>query len=211
VTSHRPLRALRRVAGPAAVVLTLTVLVPGITGCDPAEAGSAALVGDVRITERQVHDDAAEVLDVVERIQAAPPDGQALLRALVQNRVTAQLVDVAAAREGVSVSQGEVDRLILDAGGLEALTVGFAQAEGEWIPASGIEDSARTFLLRVELGQQLAPGGTDEEQAAATNEYLEELSGELGVDVSSRYGSWDAAASQVVAAPDDLSEPAAGE
>lgn len=209
MTPHRPFRALRRVAGPAALALALTLAVPALTGCDPAEAGAAALVGSYRITERQVQTDASDVREAIEEAGAAAPAGDALLLATVQRRITARLTTVAAEREGITVTQGEIDRLIQDSGGREAVNESLAQGNG--VPAAEVDAFARTYLQLQKLGAELAPTAAEEQQAAAARQYLGELSEELGVDVSPRYGTWDATEVVVVPTPNDLSEPADAE
>lgn len=209
MTPHRPLRALRRVAGPAALALALTGAVPALTGCDPAQAGAAALVGSYRISEQQVQTDASDVLDAIDQVQGEPIEGGALLRATVQRLVVARLVTVAAVREGITVTPGEVDQIIEDSGGRDAVTQTLAQSQG--VPASDIDALARTSLQVQKLGVALAPAAPPSQQSAAAVEYLTRLSEELGVDISSRYGSWDAAQLSVVPAPNDLAEPASAD
>lgn len=209
MTPHRPLRALRRVAGPAALALALTAAVPALTGCDPAQAGAAALVGGYRISEQQVQTDASDVLDAVDQSQGEPIEGGALLRATVQRLVVARLATVAAVREGITVTPGEVDQIIEANGGRDAVTQTLAQRQG--VPASDVDAFARTSLQLEKVGVALAPAGTPEQQSTAAVEYLTALSEELGVDISTRYGAWDSAGLSVVPAPDDLSEPASAD
>lgn len=205
MSAHRPHR-LHSVAAAALVGVVVTLL----AGCDPAAAGAAALVGGYKITENEIQGDATAIRDVVDRIEGQQPAGAALLPALVQNRVRTRLVTVAAAREGVTVTQGEIDQLVLANGGLEILAERLAQADGQWVPPDGVEDAARTLLLQQELAVKLAPAGSPQDQAVAVTEYLSDLAEELGVEISARYGTWDPALISVGPLPNDLSEPASG-
>ena len=85
----------------------------------------------------------------------------------------------------------------------------FATADQQWVPASGVDDAARVFLIQQALAEKLAPGKSTTEQATVLQKYFADLSKEIGVSVSPRYGSWDAAKVAVVAPLNDLSSPAA--
>lgn len=209
MTPNRPTRGLgSRALRRTAVLVALVALTGVLSGCDPAQAGAAALVGGYKITDQQVQTDATDVLDAIGAAGGVAPSGDALLRATVQRRVTSRLVSVAAEREGVTVTQGEIDQLIEGSGGRETVAQGLAQAEGQWVPPSQVDDAARTYLLMQKLGVELAPNGTEQDQTLALQQYLVALSEELGVDVSPRYGAWDDSSFQVTGPLDDLSTPA---
>lgn len=202
MTVRRPIRAVLVAAGLAAAVV-------GLSACNPAEAGSAAVVGSNRVTESTIARDAKDVIAQIEAQQAVPPATDALLRELVQRQVDIRLFNAAAAREGITVTQGQVEALITQAGGRATVEKSFATADQQWAPASGVDDAARVFLIQQALAQKLAPGKSTAEQAAALQTYLADLSKQIGVSVSPRYGSWDAAKASVVAPVNDLSSPAA--
>jgi hypothetical protein len=187
VTVRRPIRALLVAAGLAAAVV-------GLSACNPAEAGSAAVVGSNRVTESTIARDAKDVIAQIEAQQAVPPATDALLRELVQRQVDIRLYNAAAKREGITVTNVEKS---------------FATADQQWVPASGVDDAARVFLIQQALAQKLAPGKSTTEQATVLQKYFADLSKEIGVSVSPRYGSWDAAKVAVVAPLNDLSSPAA--
>lgn len=202
MTVRRPIRRLLVAAGLAAAVV-------GLSACNPAEAGSAAVVGPTRVTEATVMQDAKEVLAQIQAQNAPAPSTDVLLRELVQRQVDIRLYNEAARREGITVTQGQVEALITQAGGRTNVENSFATADQQWVPASGVDDAARVYLIQQALVEKLAPGQSTTEQAAALQKYLSDLSKEIGVSVSSRYGSWDAAKVAVVAPVNDLSSPAA--
>jgi len=184
-----------------------TALVVVLAACDPTETGTAALVGGFRISETDVQGDARSVLETVERLKGQPPDGQALLRSLLQRRIVNRLVQVEAARVGVEVTQGDVDRLLAESGGRDQLAERFAQAEGQWAPASAVDDAARSFLLQQRIASSLAAGAGQEEQGQALQQALAALAQEIGVTVSPRFGTWNAQTFEL-STVEDLSRPA---
>jgi hypothetical protein len=202
VTVRRPIRALLVAAGLAAAVV-------GLSACNPAEAGSAAVVGPTRVSEATIMQDAKDVLAQIEAQKAAPPATDALLRELVQRQVDIRLYNAAAKREGITVTQGQVEALITQAGGRTNVENSFATADQQWVPASGVDDAARVYLIQQALAEKLAPGQSATAQATVLQKYFADLSKEIGVSVSPRYGSWDAAKVAVVAPVNDLSSPAA--
>ncbi|HEY5187197.1 MAG TPA: hypothetical protein VIM19_20400 [Actinomycetes bacterium] len=187
----------------------LVAAVVGLSACNPAEAGSAAVVGPNRVTETVIMQDAKEVLAQIQAQNAIAPSTDLLLRELVQRQVDIRLYNAAAVREGITVTQGQVEALITQAGGRANVEKSFATADQQWVPASGVDDAARVFLIQQGLVEKLAPGKSTTEQAAALQKYLADLSKQVGVSVSPRYGSWDAAKASVVAPVNDLSSPAA--
>jgi hypothetical protein len=203
----RSRRARRSVA--AAALLALAVV--GLSACDPREAGSAAVVGGYRVTETSVNHDAEAVLKAFDKAGTPPPANDTLLRTLIDRAVDDQLVAVAAKREGITVTQGQIDTLIDDNGGRVKLSAAFATRDGLWLPPGQIDDLARSSLAQVGLGNKLAPGGTATAIDAAVTAYKAKLAKELGVSISPRYGSWDPKTLQITGNLDDLSVPAAGE
>jgi hypothetical protein len=194
-------RLLAAVPLAAAAVLVLTA-------CDPRQAGSAAVVGSTRITESQVQADAQESLDTLKAVGGDVPDTADLIRAQVEFRVDTHLVDVAAARQGVHVTQGQVDELISASGPEEQLIKSLVEQQNLWLPPSQVDALAREYLQQQALGTKLAPGKTTDEQNKAVTEYVTKIADELGVTVSPRYGEFDFANLRITPGLDDLSVPA---
>ena len=193
-----------------ALVPVAVVGVLALTGCDPRQAGSAAVVDKTRVTESQVDADAKAVIAQLTKDGAQVPSTDALLKAQVEFQVDARLVAIAARRQGIVVTQGQIDDLISTSGGRAALRKQLAAQENLWLPPGQLDALAREFLTQQALGPRLAPGKTTDEQTQAVNDYITKLAGEVGVTVSPRYGTFDPKTLRIGAQPDDLSIPAGG-
>lgn len=191
-------RPLTRLAGAA-------VLLFALAGCGGAvTAGSAAVLGDSRITTTEVADQVAEVQRA--RGQEAGQPDIILTQEVVRRLVLLDLVEQAAARQGVEVTEGEIDaaRLQFEAqfGGREALEQAFLDSG---VPPSQIDSEIRLNVTATELQAALVPDGTPEEQSAALFDYIVTLSEELGTTIAARFGTWIPADLQVGPPPSDLS------
>lgn len=195
-STRMPRRALAVVA---AALVTVT-----LSACDPKEAGSAAVVGGYRISESQVQDQASQVIDGLHALGGQAPESGALLTSLVGRLVGQRLVDVAGAREDIVITQGQIDSLIEKSGGRKALEDKFLQNPGSWAPSSSLDAQARVFLIQTALAEKIAPGNTAG-AAPAVTKYLADLAKSEGVEISPRYGTWDASKISLGPVSDDLS------
>jgi len=186
------------VAGSAgALVLT--------TACGPMLAGSAAVIGQSRITDETL---ATQVSAVTVPLRV--PESQQVSAAILNRMITQQLVFDLAAGHQISVSPEEVQAFIseqvaLAGGDRQAFEQGLLR---RGIPPAEIEGTARATLLVARLGPVLAPGKGVEEQELATVLAVAELSRKLDTRVSPRFGTWDPELLQVTDTPNDLSTPA---
>jgi hypothetical protein len=202
-----------KAARPTRLLALLPVVVLGavvLSACDPRQTGAAAVVGGTRISESVVNQDAQDVVEALGKSGGQVPSTDALLRAQVEFRVDAALVDMAAAKKGIAITQGQVDRLIESSGGRETLTEQFVAQQDLWLPPDQLDALAREFLTQQALGINLAPGKTTDEQGAAATAYVTQLAKDVGVTVSPRYGTFDTSSLRVGALPNDLSVPAGG-
>ena len=178
----RSTRSLR----PAAVLLVALSAV-ALTGCDPQETGAAAVVGDIRISQGQVD------VAVRETAETAGTVNEDAAPATVTYLVRQALLDEAAAREGIVVTDGQVDELIQSSitdGNIDELYKSAAQQAGR--PPDGLEDYAREVLIEQELAAKLGDGDPSSDASAnAVRSYIRQLSEELGVSVAARYGVWE--------------------
>lgn len=197
-----PKRAALFVAG-----LAIAGLSVGACGGGQA-AGAAAVLGDERVTVSQV----SEALTEVNEGRGLPANtaNATVVQSNVQRLVRANLVEQGAQRLGVSVPEGALDRelltLITNAGSQEALDAALLQSD---IPPSALAAEVQVSLLLNEIGVALAPEADQEVRNTLVFEYLVALSNELGVSVSTRFGSWDAAQLAVAPIPTDVVSPAA--
>ncbi len=129
---------------------------------------------------------------------------------VIQRLVITNLVDQAAQRLDVTVSDGAVDAELLaleaNAGGREALDEALLQSD---IPPIGGSDQVRVSLLVREMGLVLDPAGDPQTQNTSVFEYVVALSQELDVSISPRFGTWNPDQLALGPLPDDLSTPAA--
>lgn len=196
-------RTLTRAAGAAVLVVLLAA-------CGNSLAGNALTVGPTTVSDAQLDAMVTELKDQLALTnQQEPFDEGAATASNVDRLVRSALLEQSAAREGIVVTQGDVDTVIRTTatnnfgGDMAALELQLAQEQN--IPASQVPAFARDFLLQRELGEKLAPGGSAEQVSAALVENLSTLSTEVGAEVSPRFGTWDAASISLTPVPDDLS------
>ena len=196
-------------ARPVRLIAAAAIAALALVGCGSAlSAGSAAVLGKERIATSTV---SAQV-EELNTARGLPADSvnEALTLATIQRLVVTNLVDQAAERLGVSVSEGAIDTEILaleaNAGGREALDESLIQSD---IPPSTLADQIRVSLQVRQMGLALDPGGDPQTQNTAVFEYVVALSEELDVTISARFGTWDPEQLTLGPIPDDLSTPAA--
>lgn len=189
--------ALAGVAGIVAVV---------VSGCGSAVPGAAAMVGDDRISERELTEKVEQVL----RAQGRPVDSasEALVVTTLDRMITTSLVEQIAEQEGVEVTQGELDATLANyaeaTGGQEAFEELLIQQD---LAPESIEDLFRVNILAQKLGMELDPMGSPEAQSSAVLAAVSQFSDDVGTSVSPRYGTWDGASLTVGAIANDLSIP----
>lgn len=182
----------------AAVVGVLCVVT--LAGCGTLKAGSAAIVGDEQLTQADVTD-ATEELDAElaeSGIESSVPTTEVPLY-IVATWVDATLVESLAAKEGVSVTPGELDDAVA---GFDEDVRRQLIAERA-LPPSQFERAVRAFLLQQKLAVQLAPDADPEGQSAALRAAMAETADELGVSVNPRFGTWNASIPGVEPRADD--------
>jgi len=72
------------------------------------------------------------------------------------------------------------------------------------VAPSQVQGIIRLNIQAQQLGVKLLPNGTPEEQGQAVVTALGDLSNELDVTASPRFGVWDSASLQIGATPEDL-------
>lgn len=135
----------------------LAVLV--LTGCGngPLEPGDAAVVGQVRISTDEHQQLTTATLAVPDSLGVSGGTPEALRRTVLSRLVGRELLEVVAAERGVTVSDGDVDRLIAEqveiAGSRQALDEQFERSQR--LPASELEATYREWMLTEVLAEQL--------------------------------------------------------
>lgn len=197
--------SVRRLALAAA---TAAVAVLALSACGSAPAGAAATLGDTRISDSDLTAQVQEVLEA--KGQPADSADASLVQQTLGRMITIRLLDVLAAREGVEVTQGQIDEEYANysaqVGGQEALEEVFLQ---ENVAPSQLESIIRLQIQAQLLGLALAPEGSADEQGTAVFEAASLLSEELDTTIAPRFGTWDPATLSLGPTPEDLSAPPA--
>jgi hypothetical protein len=195
-----------------AATLLLPLLAVGALAACTSKAGSAAVVGDTTISVEDVQASTRELVALAEELGETDVPTADLNRRQVSRLVTEQLIRESAERNGVTVSDAEVDSLVrqtLGSGSREQLAQ--QVAVDELVPVSQFDSFAEVVVLNQKLLEVVAPGVPAEEATPELREELAALSDELDVTVSPRFGSWDAEMLDVGAPPNDLSSPESAE
>jgi len=197
-------RPSKRITRTAAGLVAIAALGLGASGCGVDLAGSAAVVGQQRVTDTQLTEDVAAVTSAL-GIDSSDQVNQIVLDRLIR----ADLFEELATRNDVTVNQGEleafIDETAASVGGREQLETQLLQSSG--VPADSVESFARTFLLQQKIAEKLVPGGDQDQQGEALAGAVIALSEELDTRVSPRFGTWDPARLSVGPIPNDLSAP----
>ena len=187
-----------------AIVVALAGAVLLLSACSTQQAGSAATMGETRITETELNNEVQQVLEA----QGLPLDtaDAAVTSTTLGRMIVIYLVDIVAAREGVAVTQGRIDEslaaYVAEAGDQAAMEASFAQ---QGVAPSQIQDFVELNIQAQDIGIALAPNGSAEEQGAAVFDAVSALSVEMDVTTSPRFGTWDPLTLQVGPVADDLS------
>ena len=174
-----------------------------IAGCGPALSGSAAVVGEERLTDSALSETTTQLTQ-----KLGIPESAQVSQVVLSRWVVADLIDELAVRRGVEVTKGAVDQSISEeterAGGREALEQSALQAG---VVPEMIPEVVRTTLLIDQLSK-ISVTGDDPTGQTGLLVQVQQLSEELQPQVSPRFGTWDAEQLTVGALPDDLSTSA---
>ena len=190
--------------GIAGMVMATSLALTGCAGL--GQAGAAADVGTTQISSETLAADVAAVQE--QRGVPAGTADSALTLSVLQRLIITELVDQAAAAQGITVTQGEIDvataELEAQLGGPEALVTAYLDTD---VPASGIARQVELSLQVRELGTFLAPDADPESQQLAVIQYVTGFGVQEGVEVSPRFGTWEAGPLRIGPLPSDLSTP----
>jgi hypothetical protein len=178
--------------------MSLAFLV-SVTGCDSMHPGAAAVVGDTTIQESELDHfvDALCVSNSVAASQGGAPTDQAatrdLRRTILNVLIQSELATQAAEKNGVSVTDGDVQRRLASGTGLPEQLPPAVEEKLTGL----ITDLVRASLLTAAIGkQQLSSNSatniSGKQAAQAGSTYLTHYAEEVGVDVDPRYGTYSA-------------------
>lgn len=153
-----------------------------LTGC--GLAGSAARVGTERISDTQL---SAQVTDVLTaQGKPATSEDADLIRRVLERMVIITLVDQLAEREGIEVSQGDIERVEGDFIAQSGSRAAFEDAvlQQQVLPPDQIQPYIRLNLQLTKLREM---AGNDDEVFVAG---VVDFGKQVGVEVSPRFGTW---------------------
>lgn len=181
---------LRRTA--AAVALAVLAL----TGCSVNQAGAASVVGGQVVSDSDVASYVDEVRTQLDGIKGATFDEKSATIAGLTQLTRHLILAAAAQKEGITVTQGQVDGFIENvvqtqfSGQRQALVDNLAQQSD--VPESQIPAAARDQLVYNALVSKIAPGASDSTAVSdAFTKYMTPFVAQLGVQVAPRYGTWN--------------------
>jgi hypothetical protein len=193
---------------PAVAVLALAATV---AGCAPTKAGSAAVVGGTAISERGLQNQVRAYLDTLPAATRAKADASL---ATVQTGILAAMIDEAvvgqvAKAKGVVVSQAAISARVQN-----DVTAGGSQLDSQlaalYLTRATLPAFEQTNLQFIALRGAIGAGKLSD-TAAQTKvfDYVVAQAKKLPVQVSPRYGTWDAQKLTVSGGPQSISTPAA--
>jgi hypothetical protein len=139
---------------PVGVFVGLAVTAALVTACGsgPSQVGTALIVGNTSVSVNQVQQELNDLLSSQSAAKQAQAQGQLAQtsRSIVTAHVLHQLVGHAAAREGLTVSDPQIDQLVTQSGGIDkvAQTLGTAPAD--------TRDVVKDVLLEAALARKYA-------------------------------------------------------
>jgi len=185
-----------------AVVFGLVAML--ISACGASEAGSAASISGVKISEAVLADALVDLSNEVSATELGISDAELTLEVL--NRlVISELIRQVGEEAQITVSETEVaaerSRVIKDFGSEAALIqAGLQQA----IAPSLINSVFEISLYVTKIGQNLEPTGSQADQTSAFESFLFSFIETADIQVSPRYGTWDSTRAAVVAPENPL-------
>ncbi|MBI1351960.1 MAG: hypothetical protein GC156_12675 [Actinomycetales bacterium] len=188
----------------AAAAATMSVL--ALSACSTPAAGDAATMGSTGVPDDSLRNQVEAVL--VAKGQPTTTEDQPLVQQTLSRMVTSYLVDTLAQREGVTVTEGQIDELLANYDGQVGSRAKVEQVFIEQnVAPSQIRTMLRLQMQAQDLGIKLDPHGSANEQGQAVFDAVVKLSEELDTTVSPRYGTWNDQTLSVGPVPTDLSVP----
>ena len=183
-----------------------------LSGCTTSP-GAAALVGDQRISNSRITDAVQTAMADPALASVVGTKTDQLARQELDQQIILILLRAQAAKDGVTVSQDQIDAAVAgavkQAGGQSAIDQQLAQ-QGE-PPADlkiGVEEN---LLLEAIAGKETGSSSPTQTQTQSVGlKALAEQTQALGVHVNPRWGTWSPAHAAVLPVDKGLSAPANG-
>lgn len=180
----------RRTVGPRGLrALGLAATVGLLAACSPTHAGAAAVVGDQRLPVSQVQD---EVQQISQEAPGISSQSQ-LSRSIVGRWVYGELLDGIAQRQGITVSQGEIDQRIAQVKAQAGSDAAFAQiVANAGTSMEHLDDLVKLIIQRDKIVQKISQeqnvGSDQNAQEKAFLEVLAKQRSREQVSVNPRFG-----------------------
>jgi hypothetical protein len=181
-----------RLTRTAAALVVALAATTGLAGCSDDRLGSAAVVGDHQITTAELQDATQGYL----KLEPGAEPGN-VQRRILERMILSHVIDEAARKEGVHVSDGEVakqrDGLLKSVGGRKGLVTTLAAQQTPVVLApSFIDRWFKDRVLYAKMTKKIA-GNEDPASSAVLSRTADALTsaGEsLDIEVNPRYGRW---------------------
>ncbi len=178
-----------------------------LIACGQQNPGTAAFVGDTRITSDQLSvylDDLRAVVPIENNDQ-----GTAQTRGVLARLIIGQIINEAVIESNAIVDQSLVakdyEALEKQSGGAEALAV-FAGSRN--VPPMLIKEVLSQNRALEAIGKVLEPGAPELVQRARGEGLLLKIANSKKIEINPRYGSWVSKNGSIAPPANELSEPA---
>jgi hypothetical protein len=178
-----------------------------LIACGQQNPGTAAFVGDTRITSDELSvymDDLRAVVPIENNDQ-----GTAQTRGVLARLIIGQIISEAVTESNAIVDQSLVakdyEALEKQSGGAEALAV-FAGSRN--VPPMLIKEVLSQNRAIEAIGKILEPNASEAVQRARGDGFLLQLANTKKIEINPRYGSWVSENGSIAPPENELSEPA---
>lgn len=173
------------------VLVAAIMVAAGVSGCGNKQAGAAAIVGDQRITEKQLSDMVTAAQATERRLKKPLTPVQQSSSSALNWRVRELLVDVAAKKAGVDATKTEVEGVVTKAYEQYGKDKVLEQLAANGYSEGYIAGYARLSVLQEKVSRKVLAGQTDEAAQMKLAKFWQDTSKSLKITIAPRYGSWN--------------------
>ena len=187
----RTTRGFRRLG----LIVTAVVVGFSTSGCSD-HVGSGVVVGDVAVSETTVQQQASQVIAESSPVPAfGSPNALKITRSVATNAIRHQLVQRAAAQNGISVDEAQISATLTQIGEGLAQTAATLQ-----VPQSDVDDFIRDLAVLQQLLAKLPPEGVEIDDVTMKVDVVNAPTRDAAVAQRSRYLSHPATMDADIAA-----------
>ncbi|WP_248961676.1 SurA N-terminal domain-containing protein [Sphaerisporangium perillae] len=173
------------------VLLATVAAGVALTACSsPVQVGTAATVGGDRISSGQLNTEVREYQAALKqaKISEAALKMPSIPRAVLLQLITFRQFEQLAQRNGLTVTEGDVDKFITEQGGIEK--IGPASL-GQGVPPSETRRWIRAAVIYQKSLERFGANLADQNSVQAAQAKLFGQMDTIPIKVSHRYGTWD--------------------